>query len=74
MIMMCSSMVHGNHDNSQLPVAIVGRAAGQLQTGRSLDYLEQPNRKMCSLFLSMMDKMGVNRGEFGDSNQRLAEV
>lgn len=74
MIMMCSSMVHGNHDNSQLPVAIVGRAAGQLQTGRSLDYLDQPNRKMCSLFLSMMDKMGVNRVEFGDSNQRLAEV
>ncbi len=74
MIMMCSSMVHGNHDNSQLPVAIVGRAAGQLQTGRSLDYMEQPNRKMCSLFLSMMDKMGVNRDEFGDSNQRLADV
>ena len=74
MIMMCSSMVHGNHDNSQLPVAIVGRAAGRLQTGRSLDYLEQPNRKMCSLFLSMMDKMGVNRDEFGDSNQRLADV
>lgn len=74
MIMMCSSMVHGNHDNSQLPVAIVGRAAGQLKTGRSLDYLEQPNRKMCSLFLSMMDKMGVNRAEFGDSNQRLADV
>ena len=74
MIMMCSSMVHGNHDNSQLPVAIVGRAARQLQTGRSLDYMEQPNRKMCSLFLSMMDKMGVNRDEFGDSNQRLADV
>ncbi len=74
MIMMCSSMVHGNHDNSQLPVAIVGRGAGQLKTGRSLDYLEQPNRKMCSLFLSMMDKMGVNRAEFGDSNQRLADV
>ena len=74
MVMLCSSMLHGNHDNMQLPVAILGRAGGQLETGRVLDYLEKPNRKMCSLFLSMMDKMGVQRESFGDSQERLAEV
>jgi len=73
-IMLCSSMIHGNHDNSQLPVAILGRAGGTLKTGRSLDYLEKPNRKVCSLFLSMMDMMGVTLDEFGDSNQPLFEL
>ena len=60
MIVFLSSMLHGNHDCTQLPVVIVGRAGGQLQTGRMLDYLGKPNRKMCSLYLSLMDKMGVH--------------
>ena len=74
LIMICSSMIVGSHDNSQLPVAIVGRAGGQLKTGRTLNYLEKPNRKMASLFMSMMDKVGVHVDEFGDSKERLAEV
>ncbi|MCH2125844.1 MAG: DUF1552 domain-containing protein [Pirellulaceae bacterium] len=74
MILLCSSMLHGNHDNSQLPIVLLGRGGGQLKTGRSLDYREKPNRKMCSLFLSMMDKMGVHLDEFGDSTERLSEV
>ena len=74
MIMICSSMMVGGHDNSQLPVAIVGRAGGQLKTGRTLNYLEKPNRKMASLYLRMMDMMGVRLDEFGDSNERLTEV
>ena len=74
MIMICSSMIVGSHDNSQLPVAIVGRAGGQLKTGRTLNYLEKPNRKMASLYLRMMDMMGVRLDKFGDSNERLLEV
>ena len=74
MIMMCSSMIHGNHDAGQLPVAILGRAGGKLETGRTLNYLEKPNRKMASLYLCMMDKMGIHLDEFGDSKERLAEV
>ena len=74
MIMICSSMIAGGHDNSQLPVAIVGRAGGQLRTGRTLNYLEKPNRKMASLYLRMMDMMGVRLDKFGDSNERLLEV
>ena len=74
MIMICSSMMVGGHDNSQLPVAIVGRAGGQLETGRTLNYLKKPNRKMASLYLRMMDMMGVRLDEFGDSSERLTEV
>jgi hypothetical protein len=74
MIMMCSSMMTGNHNNDQLPVVLLGRGGGQIKTGRILDYLGKPNRKMCSLYLSLMDKMGVRLENFGDSKERLAEI
>src|SRR3954451_4196489 len=73
-IMFCSSMLTGGHDASQLPVVILGRGGGQLATGRTLDYLGKPNRKMCSLFLSLLDKFGVRPQEFGDSRERLSEI
>ncbi len=73
-LMYCSSMLTGSHDATKLPVAILGRGGGQLRSGRTLDYLDKPNRKMCSLFLSLMDKYGVRLSEFGDSKERLAEV
>ncbi len=75
MILFLSSMLHGSsHDCSQLPVVLLGGAGGQMHTGRTLDYLGKPNRKMCSLYLSMMDRMGVHLEQFGDSRERLAEV
>jgi Protein of unknown function (DUF1552) len=74
MLLLTSSMLHGNHDCSQLPVVLVGKAGGQLRTGRTLDYLGKPNRKMCSLYLAMLDKMGVKADRFGDSQERLLEV
>ncbi len=74
MILFCSSMMTGGHDNNQLPVVILGRGGGRLESGRVLDYLGKPDRKMCSLYLSLMDKFGVRLDEFGDSRERLAEV
>jgi hypothetical protein len=74
MIMYCSSMLTGGHDATNLPVVIVGRAGGKLETGRVLDYVDKPNRKMCSLYLSMLDKVGIHLDKFGDSTERLAEV
>ena len=73
-ILFCSSMLTGSHDATKLPVVVLGRGGGQIQTGRVLDYLDKPNRKMCSLYLSLMDKFGVKLPDFGDSNERLAEV
>ena len=74
MLMMCSSMISGIHDATKLPVVLVGGGGGRLQTGRVLDYLDQPNRKMCSLYLSMMDKFDIRLEQYGDSDQRLADV
>jgi len=74
MILFCSSMITGSHDATQLPVVILGRAGGRLESGRTLDYLEKPNRKMCSLYLSMMDKLDIRLDQFGDSNERLGEI
>ena len=64
----------GSHDATKLPVVLLGSAGGQIRGGRVLDYLDKPNRRMCSLYLSMLDKCGVRLEKFGDSNERLAEV
>jgi hypothetical protein len=74
MILFMSSMMTGNHDNQQLPVVMLGRGGGKVRSGRVLDYLDKPNRKMCSLYLSLMDKVGVHLERFGDSSERLAEI
>ncbi len=71
MILFCSSMMTGGHDNTQLPVVMLGSGGGQIKTGRILDFQGKPNRKMCSLYLSLMEKAGVKMDSFGDSNQRL---
>ena len=74
MVLYLSSMMTGNHDNQQLPVVMLGRAGGQIKSGRILDYLGKPNRKMCSLYLSMLDKVGVRLDHFGDSKEPLSEI
>ena len=73
-LMYCSSMLTGGHNADQLPVVLVGRAGGKLQSGRVLDYLGKENRKMCSLFLSLMEKYDIKLDRFGDSEQKLAEI
>ncbi|QDU82387.1 hypothetical protein Pla110_41420 [Polystyrenella longa] len=73
-LLFCSSMLTGGHIATDLPVVIVGRGGGNLETGRVLDYSDKPNRKMCSLYLSLMEKYGVQLDRFGDSTERLSEV
>ncbi len=62
------------HDNMKVPVVTAGGLGGTLETGRSLDYLYagDDNRKLCSLYLSVMDRMGVQLERFGDAESRLA--
>jgi hypothetical protein len=74
MLMFCSSMLTGSHNANELPVVLIGGASGQLQTGRVLDYREKTNRKMCSLYLSLLAKFGLQLDQFGDSQEPLAEV
>lgn len=64
------------HDNTKLPVLTVGGMGGELKTGRVLDYRDDgdDNRKLCSLHLSLMDKLGVKLPRFGDAESRLAGI
>lgn len=73
-LMFCSSMLTGSHIATQLPVVLLGGAGGQIETGRVLDYSSKENRKMCSLYLSLLDKFGLHEESFGDSTERLAEI
>ena len=74
MLMLCSSMLTGHHDATQLPVVMLGGGGGRIKGGRNLDYLGKSDRQMCRLFLSMMDKMDVHPKTFGDATKPLGEV
>ncbi|HKD04932.1 MAG TPA: DUF1552 domain-containing protein [Bryobacteraceae bacterium] len=76
-LMFLSNMWAGRkHDNARLPLVLAGGLGGTLKTGRSLNYLDAgvENRKMCSLYLSIMDRMGVKLERFGDADTRLAQI
>ena len=57
-----------------LPLLLVGGLGSTIETGRVLDYVEKgdESRKLCSLYLSIMDRMGVKQERFGDAETRLA--
>jgi hypothetical protein len=74
MLLFCSSMLTGSHDATRLPVLLLGGGGGRIQGGRVLDYQSRPERQMCRLFLSMMDKMDLHLPSFGDATQPLDEV
>jgi len=70
-----SNMWSGSkHDSTKLPLLMVGGLGNTIETGRVLDYLDRSDddRKLCSLYLSIMDRMGVELPRFGDAESRLA--
>jgi hypothetical protein len=76
-LMFVSNMWSGSrHDSTKVPLLLVGGLGGTLETGRVLDYTDRGNdgRKLCSLYLSLMDRMGVHLDHFGDADTRLARL
>jgi hypothetical protein len=74
-LLFTSSMWSGTkHDNSKVPLVLAGGLGGTLPTGRVLDYTRKgdDNRKLCSMYLSIMDRMDVKLARFGDADTRLA--
>jgi hypothetical protein len=74
-LMFLSNLWSGSsHDSTHVPLVLVGGLGGTLKPGRVLDYGEKgdENRKLCSLYLSLMDRMGVKLDRFGDADRRLA--
>ncbi|MCC6235766.1 MAG: DUF1552 domain-containing protein [Verrucomicrobiales bacterium] len=74
LLLFCSSMLTGNHEAGRLPVVMVGGGGGRVRGGRVLNYREKPERQMCRLYLSIMDKFGVRPATFGDASLPLEEV
>ena len=74
MLLFCSSMLTGQHDATQLPVVLLAAAADGSSAAGCSTIADKPNRQMCRLYLSMMDKMNVHLDKFGDANEPLDEV
>ncbi len=74
-LMFMSNMFSGTkHDNQKVPVITAGGLGGTLQTGRVLDYTNRcdEERRLCSLYLGLMDRMDLRLDHFGDADTRLA--
>jgi len=77
LLMFCSNLFDGDrHEADKMPIILAGRGGGSLETGHVLDYLDRgdDNRRACSLYLSLMDRMGVRLNRFGDTDRRLADI
>ena len=73
-LMWLSNMWIGRkHDNTRLPLVLAGGLGGTLKTGRTLNYVDAGDEtaRMSSLFLSLMDRMGVTLDQFGDASAQL---
>jgi len=70
MVIYGSGLADGNrHTHHDLPVLLAGGGNGKLKPGRHVKYpVETP---MANLFVAMLDKMGVNMDQLGDSNGKL---
>jgi len=68
MILFGSSMSDGNrHDPDNLPILLGGRGGGTIDSGQHI----AADVPLCNLYVSMLDRMGVDVEAFGDSTARL---
>ena len=73
MVLYGSSLSDSNrHLHGNLPLLLAGGAAGQIRGGRHVRY--DPGTPMTNLFLSMLDKMGVQQEKIGDSTGRVTQL
>ncbi len=61
------------HDSTRVPLLMAGGLGGTIETGRVLDFGNQDDedRKLCSLYLTLLQRMGVNESNFGDAETPL---
>jgi hypothetical protein len=70
MIVYGAGLSDGNaHLHEDLPTLLIGRGGNYFKTGRRMQVRRET--PMCNLFLTMMDRMGVQMERFGDSTGRL---
>jgi len=66
------------HNHENLPIVLAGRGCGTIKTGRHVKYSNAFRTKkevsLSNLLLSMLDRMGVDANQFGDSNGRATNL
>ncbi len=60
------------HSHNKLPVIVAGHGGGELTPGRHVDLGR--DTPMTNLYVTMLNKMGVNATSFGDSTGALKDV
>jgi hypothetical protein len=71
MIVYGSGMADGNaHAHADIPTLLFGKGGGTIDSGRHV--LCPSNTPVCNLWLSLMDRMGVQADRFGDSTGLLS--
>jgi hypothetical protein len=71
MVMFGATIKCGNlHLEHDLPIAVAGRGKGTLRPGRRLRFAKET--PLCNLYLSMLQRMGIEEKSFGDSTGVLA--
>ncbi len=70
MIMYGSGNGDGNrHNHDNLPILLMGKGGGSITPGRHLTFRRET--PLTNLYLALLDRMGVQRDSFGDSNGKL---
>jgi outer membrane murein-binding lipoprotein Lpp len=59
------------HNAPKVPLLMAGGLGGKLRTGRSLDFEQSRERQLSSLYLTLLDHMGVALPRFGDATTPL---
>ena len=64
------------HDSTKVPLLTAGGLGGTIQTGRTLSYDDRPDdqRKLCGLYLSLVQRMGLSLDSFGDADEPLVGI
>lgn len=74
MLLFGSNLFNGDkHQATEMPLLLTGGGGNSLKHGKTLDASgkDVDDRRACSLYLSLMDRMGVELPRFGDATKRL---
>jgi len=70
MIVYGAGLSDGNrHTHEDLPVMVMGRGGNHFKGGRRITYRKET--PISNLYLTMMDRLGVQTDDFGDSTGRI---
>jgi len=65
LLLYTSYMADGGHGRTNYPALLAGRGGGTLTPGRHIAY--QPNTPVANLYVELLERLGDDRGEFGNS-------